>query len=80
MNWKQSEKNDKLCVCVCKTFLDSNTDDSKNHKISNDENNNNNTYDDKIDEDLVDLEDRNVQGTYMEDRIIIRRQDDERTL
>ena len=42
--------------------MDSNTDDSKNHKISNDENNNNNTYDDKIDEDLVDLEDRNVQG------------------
>ena len=69
-----------MCVCVCKTFLDRNTDDSKNHKISNDENNNNNTYDDKIDEDLVDLEDRNVQGTYMEDRIIRRRQDDERTL
>ena len=60
--------------------MDSNTDDSKNHKISNDENNNNNTYDDKVDEDLVDLEDRNVQGTYMEDRIIRRRQDDERTL
>ena len=60
--------------------MDSNTDDIKNHKISNDENNNNNTYDDKIDEDLVDLEDRNVQGTYMEDRIIRRRQDDERTL
>ena len=33
-----------------------------------------------VDEDLLDLEDRNVQGTYMEDRIIRRRQDDKRTL
>ena len=33
-----------------------------------------------VGEDLLDLEDRNVQGTYMEDRIIRRRQDDERTL
>ena len=34
-----------------------------------------------VDEDLLDLEDRNVpEGTSMEDRIIRRRQDDERTL
>ena len=33
-----------------------------------------------VDEDLLDLEDRNEQGTYMEDRIIRRRQDNERTL
>lgn len=53
LNWKQSEQNNKLCVCVCKKCLDNNTDDSKNRKISIDKNNNN-TYNDKIDEDLVD--------------------------